>query len=115
MGGGNGGGGGATPAPATGEAPEVEVDDEGNLIDPEEPRYCLCNRVSFGTMIQCDNVDVSFFPLSIPGFVVLFGWLGCADNRDRSASRNGSISSVLGLRTSQRARQSGIVPTAGSC
>ncbi|KAL2022340.1 hypothetical protein VTK56DRAFT_5738 [Thermocarpiscus australiensis] len=36
---------------------EVEVDDEGNLIDPDEPRYCLCNRVSFGTMIQCDNVD----------------------------------------------------------
>ncbi|KAH0527877.1 hypothetical protein TsFJ059_002801 [Trichoderma semiorbis] len=35
----------------------VEVDDEGNPIDPDEPRYCLCNRVSFGTMIQCDNVD----------------------------------------------------------
>lgn len=37
---------------------EVEVDDDGNLIDPNEPRYCLCNGVSFGTMIQCDN-DVS--------------------------------------------------------
>ncbi|KAL7627066.1 hypothetical protein AAE478_003842 [Parahypoxylon ruwenzoriense] len=37
---------------------EVEVDDDGNVVDPEEPRYCLCNRVSFGTMIQCDNVDV---------------------------------------------------------
>ncbi|KAK4186549.1 hypothetical protein QBC35DRAFT_500972 [Podospora australis] len=36
---------------------EVEVDDDGNAIDPDEPRYCLCNRVSFGTMIQCDNVD----------------------------------------------------------
>lgn len=36
-----------------------EVDDEGNPISAEEPRYCLCNRVSFGTMIQCDNVDVS--------------------------------------------------------
>ncbi|KAI1267425.1 hypothetical protein F5Y18DRAFT_380204 [Xylariaceae sp. FL1019] len=36
---------------------EVEVDDDGNVIDPEEPRYCLCNRVSFGTMISCDNVD----------------------------------------------------------
>ncbi|KAK0389119.1 hypothetical protein NLU13_2694 [Sarocladium strictum] len=34
-----------------------EVDDEGNPIDPDEPRYCTCNRVSFGTMIQCDNVD----------------------------------------------------------
>ncbi|KAK4245401.1 inhibitor of growth protein 3 [Corynascus novoguineensis] len=38
-------------------AQEVEVDDEGNVIDPHEERYCLCNRVSFGTMIQCDNVD----------------------------------------------------------
>ncbi|CAH0027064.1 unnamed protein product [Clonostachys rhizophaga] len=34
-----------------------DVDDEGNPIDPNEPRYCICNRVSFGTMIQCDNVD----------------------------------------------------------
>ncbi|KAH8595560.1 hypothetical protein B0O99DRAFT_686551 [Bisporella sp. PMI_857] len=32
-----------------------EFDDEGNLIDPDEPRYCLCNRVSFGTMIGCEN------------------------------------------------------------
>lgn len=43
-----------------GQSAEVEmedVDDEGNPIDPNEPRYCLCNRVSFGTMIQCDNVD----------------------------------------------------------
>ncbi len=37
-----------------------EVDDEGNVIDPDEPRYCLCNRVSFGTMIACENNDVSF-------------------------------------------------------
>jgi hypothetical protein len=36
-----------------------EVDDEGNVIDPDEPRYCLCNRVSFGTMIGCENNDVS--------------------------------------------------------
>ncbi|KIH92217.1 hypothetical protein SPBR_02290 [Sporothrix brasiliensis 5110] len=36
---------------------EVEVDDDGNVIDANEPRYCVCNRVSFGTMIQCDNVD----------------------------------------------------------
>ncbi|KAK0665998.1 hypothetical protein QBC41DRAFT_367204 [Cercophora samala] len=47
----------ATPVESTAHGAEVEVDDEGNVIDPEEPRYCLCNRVSFGTMIQCDNVD----------------------------------------------------------
>ncbi|RDW71111.1 hypothetical protein BP6252_07674 [Coleophoma cylindrospora] len=34
-----------------------EVDDEGNIIDPNEPRYCVCNRVSFGTMIGCESVD----------------------------------------------------------
>lgn len=38
---------------------EVEVDDDGNIIDPNEPKYCMCNRVSYGTMIQCDNIDVS--------------------------------------------------------
>lgn len=42
-----------------GEGDDVEVDDDGNVIDPNEPRYCVCNRVSFGNMIQCDNVDVS--------------------------------------------------------
>ncbi|KAI0024738.1 hypothetical protein F4780DRAFT_724807 [Xylariomycetidae sp. FL0641] len=36
---------------------EDEVDDDGKPIDPNEQRYCLCNRVSFGTMIQCENVD----------------------------------------------------------
>jgi hypothetical protein len=36
-----------------------EIDDEGNIIDPNEPRYCLCNRVSFGVMICCENTDVS--------------------------------------------------------
>ena len=47
-------------------APEVyeEFDDEGNLIDPNEPRYCLCNRVSFGIMIGCENNEVS---LKFPG------------------------------------------------
>ena len=24
-------------------------------IDPDEPRYCLCNEVSYGEMIGCDN------------------------------------------------------------
>ncbi|KAF4973239.1 hypothetical protein FSARC_394 [Fusarium sarcochroum] len=36
-----------------------DVDDDGNPIDPDEPKYCLCNRVSFGTMIACENSDVS--------------------------------------------------------
>ena len=28
-------------------------------IDPDEPTYCLCQQVSFGEMIGCDNDDVS--------------------------------------------------------
>lgn len=28
-------------------------------IDPNEPLFCLCNDVSFGEMIFCDNPDVS--------------------------------------------------------
>lgn len=27
--------------------------------DPNEPRYCLCNEVSYGEMIGCDNGDCS--------------------------------------------------------
>merc|ERR1711991_69441 len=26
-------------------------------IDPNEPTYCVCNRVSFGEMVGCDNDD----------------------------------------------------------
>ncbi|XP_026817602.1 inhibitor of growth protein 4-like [Rhopalosiphum maidis] len=26
-------------------------------VDPNEPKYCLCNQVSFGEMIGCDNPD----------------------------------------------------------
>jgi inhibitor of growth protein 3 len=37
---------------------------EGNgppdwTYDPNEPRYCICNNVSYGEMIACDNEDVS--------------------------------------------------------
>ncbi|TDZ32080.1 PHD finger protein ING1 [Colletotrichum spinosum] len=34
---------------------ELEEDENGNPIDPNEPRYCDCNGVSFGQMIACDN------------------------------------------------------------
>lgn len=37
------------------------IDEDGVLekVDPNEPRYCLCKDVSFGTMINCENQDVS--------------------------------------------------------
>lgn len=27
------------------------------VTDPEEPRYCLCNQVSYGEMVACDNPE----------------------------------------------------------
>ena len=48
-----------------------EVDDEGNIIDPNEARYCLCNRVSFGVMICCENTDVSSDNSSTPNIVLI--------------------------------------------
>lgn len=32
--------------------------------DPNEPRYCLCNQVSYGDMVACDNPEV--IPFSLP-------------------------------------------------
>lgn len=39
---------------------EVEVDEDGNVIDPNEEKYCFCNRVSFGTMVLCENESCPF-------------------------------------------------------
>jgi hypothetical protein len=39
------------------------VDEHGQPVDwqndPNEPRYCVCNQVSYGDMVGCDNDDVS--------------------------------------------------------
>lgn len=48
---------------------EVEVDENGIPIDPNEPRYCTCNRVSYGEMIACENEKVCF--ILFPGRVLL--------------------------------------------
>ena len=48
-----------------GREEELRAEEEaaGEEIDPDEPRYCVCGDVSFGTMICCENADVScFFP-----------------------------------------------------
>lgn len=43
------------------DAPELERDEgtegDGEGEDGDEPRYCYCNRVSFGIMVGCDNDD----------------------------------------------------------
>jgi inhibitor of growth protein 3 len=38
----------------------VEQTPEGEwTYDPNEPRYCICNQVSYGEMVACDNAEVS--------------------------------------------------------
>lgn len=46
---------------------DIEVDENEVPIDPNEPRYCICNRVSYGEMVACENQQVcplSFKPYS---------------------------------------------------
>jgi len=45
------GGGGHTPGQGS--------DQEWNY-DPNEPRYCICNQVSYGDMVACDNEDCPY-------------------------------------------------------
>jgi inhibitor of growth protein 4 len=39
-------------------------------VDPNEPLYCICRRVSFGEMIACDNEDcpIEWFHYACVGF-----------------------------------------------
>ncbi|CCU80340.1 PHD finger domain protein [Blumeria hordei DH14] len=48
-----------------------EIDEEGNPIDPDEPRYCHCNRVSFGVMIGCEGAkcEKEWFHLECVGLL----------------------------------------------
>jgi len=45
---------GDIPLPADARVKAVDID---MPIDPNEPTYCICNRVSFGEMVGCDNSD----------------------------------------------------------
>lgn len=54
------------PSSASLEAPE-------EYVDPDEPRYCICGDVSWGTMIACDNddCDKEWFHLDCVGLTEL--------------------------------------------
>jgi hypothetical protein len=51
-------------------APNAKREDGGSatedgwddIVDPKEPRYCLCGDVSYGTMIACENEEVRHSP-----------------------------------------------------
>lgn len=44
-------------------------EDEMDVEDPNEPRYCYCNRVSFGEMVGCDGEEckIEWFHLECVG------------------------------------------------
>ncbi|XP_059476846.1 inhibitor of growth protein 3-like isoform X2 [Neocloeon triangulifer] len=52
------------PAVATDEVYENITDGNAEssdwAYDPNEPRYCFCNQVSYGDMVACDNEDCPF-------------------------------------------------------
>jgi len=45
--------------PVVTSAAQVDPDNTDWTYDPNEPRYCICNQVSYGDMVACDNSDVS--------------------------------------------------------
>lgn len=73
-------------------------------IDPNEPRYCICGDVSWGTMIACDNEDCDkeWFHLTCVGLEELpprrTKWY-CPDCRKKlklGVGTNGLVGRVLG-------------------
>lgn len=43
--------------------PAPESEDDGEVVDPDEPLYCICDDVSYGEMIACDMTSVSGSPV----------------------------------------------------
>lgn len=48
-----------SPPGATAATAVTDADNADWSYDPNEPRYCICNQVSYGDMVACDNSDVS--------------------------------------------------------
>lgn len=43
--------------------------------DPNEPRYCICNQVSYGDMVACDNDVVSRAGGEVLPLLVMFTYV----------------------------------------
>jgi hypothetical protein len=86
---------------------DYRIDEDGVLeeIDPNEPRYCLCGDVSFGTMICCENPDVSW---SLSSYLIHLLRLSY------SATKSGFIWTVSVSRMCPAGLPNGTVQTAGS-
>jgi len=81
-------------------------------VDPDEPTYCLCNRVSFGTMIACENDEVSAVAGPIGLEIGCCGWTSLANLRC-SAIASGFTSSAWVWRRFLPDEPNGIVRIAG--
>jgi len=44
-------------------SPDYNIFD--GIIDASEPRYCICDQVSFGTMVACDNKAVCWIKIIV--------------------------------------------------
>lgn len=57
----------------------VDSDNPDWTYDPNEPRYCTCNQVSYGDMVACDNSDVRPINyLFLSSYVISFNITQCA-------------------------------------
>lgn len=77
----------------------VDPDNPEWTCDPNEPRYCICNQVSYGDMVACDNSDVSFLLIFSN---VRTNKLCNDDNYVISVPSNGSITLVWASAHHQR-------------
>lgn len=71
---------------AESDIPAITINENGLVVeqtaegewtyDPNEPRYCICNQVSYGEMVACDNEEVSKL---VKGVILKLGliWTFC--------------------------------------
>ena len=98
-----GSGGGSRTSGGAAIVPEPILEEPFEYIDPDEPRYCVCGDVSWGTMIACDNeeaCDKEWFHLTCVGLEELpprrTKWY-CPDCRKKlklGVSTNGLVGSA---------------------
>lgn len=79
--------------------------------EPDEQTYCICNQVSYGEMVACDNEDVSCCSLSLP--TVLTTVVRCSVRWNGSTmlvSLSALLQKANGTVRSASTRKSGVHP-----
>ena len=97
----------ASPPVVAAAAAITDPDNPDWTYDPNEPRYCICNQVSYGDMVACDNSDVSVeFWLN----VLFFRWLDCNYDNLVFFSVHSSGSTIRALESPRHQKANGTVP-----